>query len=265
MPRWAVFDLRIGPPSFDFLTFLVLAKYHGATHVWIVPGLNEAKLQWYTKEEQDKRVWSIVLPACEMYGMPHKIAPLSGRPRDWDLAWPAFARSSKKALDVGYMFGWMRSIKEPEPFMPSDEALNKVADRLKGKEIVVHMRKTRYQPVRTSSDDWHKWAADHNAFVLEDEPIPLDERCAFHDLAKLNIGVNSGPMVLSEYSKHRPYIALKMLAGELSTNESFYHWQGWFPGDQFPWAGFNQRLVWGKTDDYQSIEAAYQEWKAAQE
>jgi hypothetical protein len=260
--RWAVYDLRLFPPSFDFLTFLVMAKYHGADSVWIVPGTNEAKLEWYTPQEQDKRVETIVLPACELYGMKHVVKPLSGRPREFDLAWPPYVRSTKKAIHNGYMLGWLRSIKAPEPFMPNQEALNKAADRLKGKELVVHLRHTRYQDRRNSGPDWEKWASDHNAYVLPDDPLPIAERCAVHELAKLNLGVNSGPMVLSEYSTHRPYIAMKMLAGEISTNEDFYAWQGWYPGDQFPWAGKHQMLVWNDSDDYQSIEAAYQQWLA---
>jgi hypothetical protein len=260
--RWALYDLRIGPPSFDFLTFLMLAKIHGATNVWIVPGTNEAKLGWYTDEEQKKRVESIVIPACELYGMPYKFEKLHGKPKDYDFAWPPFLGSGK-ALHNGYMVGWLKSVKTPEPFMPSDEAIAKVFEKLgRFGRIVVHMRKTRYQPARSSSDDWYRWAKDHDAYVLEDEPTPLDERCAFHELAGLNIGVNSGPMVLSEYSTHRPYIALKMLAGEISTNEDFYSWQGWYPGNQFPWAGKHQMLVWNTTDSYDDIEGAYQTWAA---
>lgn len=262
--RWAIYDLRICPPSFDFLTFLVLAKYHGATHVWLVPGVCESKTFQYDAKEQQKRVETIVLPACELYGMPHKVAPLNGRPRDHDLAWPPYVRSGK-AIHTGYMFGWLRHIKQPEPFMPSQEALNQASDRLKGKAIVVHMRKTRYQDRRNSGKAWKKWAADHNAYVLEDEPISLDERCAIHELARLNIGVNAGPMVLSEYSTHRPYVILKKMAGELSTNAEFYARQGWYPGDQYPFAGKNQRLVWNDSDDYQSIEAAYQSWREQSE
>lgn len=257
--RWALYDLRIGPPSFDFLTFLVLAKYHGANAVWIVPGLNAAKLAWYEKAEQDKRVESIVIPACKLYGMEYKIAPLSGRPRDWDIAWPPYAMSGK-ALHNGYMLGWLKSIREPEPFMPSVEAIKR-AEPARGR-IVVHLRKTRYQDSRNSGPDWERWAKDHDAYIVPDEPMPLDDRVALHEVAKLNMGVNSGPMVLSEYSTHRPYITLKMLAGEISTNVDFYAWQGWFHGEQFPWARSNQMLVWNKTDDYQSIEAAYQEWLA---
>jgi hypothetical protein len=259
--RWALYDLRIGPPSFDFLTFLLLAKYHGATHVWIVPGLNEAKLAWYQREEQEQRVNSIVIPACKLYGMPYKVEPLNGRPRDWDIAWPPYAMSGK-ALHNGYMVGWLKSIKSPEPFWPSREALDRADEKLNGRQIVVHLRKTKYQDRRNSGPGWERWAADYGAYVLPDEPISLDDRCAFHELAKLNIGVNAGPMVLSEYSKHRPYIILKKLAGEISTNADFYKWQGWYPGDQYPWAGKNQMLVWNETDDYQSIEAAYQEWLA---
>ena len=263
MTRWAVYDLRIGPPSFDFLTFLVMAKYHGATDVWLVPGLNEAKLDWYKAKEQEQRVNSIVLPALRLYGMRYRIAPLSGAPKDYDLAWPPYARSSRKALGAGYMVGWLRSIKEPEPFMPSQEALSKAADRLKGKEIVVHLRKTKYQDSRNSGPDWERWAKDHNAYVLPDEPIDLAERCAVHELAKLNMGVNAGPMCLSEYSAHRPYVILKKLVGEVSTNADFYARQGWYPGDQYPWASPKQMLVWNDRDDYEAIESAYQQWKSA--
>ena len=256
--------MRIGPPSFDFLTFLLLAKYHGATHIWIVPGLNEAKLAWYQRAEQEQRVNSIVIPACKLYGMPHKIEPLKGKVSDWDIAWPPYTRSTKGALHNGYMFGWLKSIREPEAFMPSSEVLERAADKVKGR-IVVHLRKTKYQDRRNSGADWLKWAEDHNAYVLPDEPIALEDRCAIHEVAKLNIGVNAGPMVLSEYSKHRPYIILKKLAGEISTNKDFYAWQGWYPGEQYPWAGKNQLLVWNDSDDYQSIEAAYQSWREQSE
>jgi hypothetical protein len=262
--RWSLFDLRIGPPSFDFLTFLMLAKIHGAEGVWVVPGTNEAKLGQYDRHEQQKRVESIVEPACGLYGMAYRLEPIKGRPRDHDLAWPPYVGSGK-ALHNGYMVGWLKSVKEPIPFMPSQEALNKAADRLKGKEIVCHLRKTRYQDKRNSGPDWERWAADHNAYVLKDEPIDLDERCAIHELAKLNIGVNAGPMVLSEYSKHRPYVILKKLAGEISTCEDFYSWQGWYPGDQYPWAGKHQMLVWNQSDSYEDIEGAFQTWKANQE
>lgn len=260
MTRWAIYDLRICPPSFDFLTFLVMAKYHGATDVWFVQGINQAKLFQYDAKAQQRRVETILLPACKLYGVGHKFESLDGKsPADQEIAWPPFAMSGK-ALDPGYGMGWLKSIKEPEPFMPSQEALNKAADKLKGREIVVHMRVTPFQTSRNSGQDWDRWAVDHNAYVLADG-VDLDERCAFHELAKLNIGVVSGPMVLSTYS-HRPYIQLKQLAGELSTNEAFLAKHGWYRGSQYPWAGPHQMIVWNDDDDYESIEAAYQQWLA---
>jgi hypothetical protein len=259
--RWGIYDLRICPPSFDFLTFLVLAKYHGATDVWFVPGVNQAKLFQYDAKAQQRRVETILYPACRMYGMGYKVEPLEGKsPADQEIAWPPFAMSGK-ALDAGYGMGWLKSIKEPEPFMPSQEALNKASDKLKGRDIVVHMRVTPFQTSRNSSADWDRWAVDHNAYVLADG-IELDERCAFHELAKLNMGVVAGPMTLSTFSTHRPYILLKQLAGELSTNEAFLAKHGWYKGSQYPWAGHHQLLVWNDSDDYQSIEAAYRQWLA---
>jgi hypothetical protein len=259
--RWALYDLNACPPSFDFLTFLVLAKYHGATAVWFVPGICRAKLFQYTEQEQKRRVQTILLPACRMYGLPFKFEELGGKsPADYDFAWPPFIRSGK-ALDHGYAMGWLKSIKEPEPFMPSAEALLVASKKLNGKSLVVHLRKTEYQAARNSSEDWERWAKNHNAYIVPDE-IDLDERAAFHELAQLNVGVVSGPFVLSVYSKHRPYIILKHLAGEISTNKDFLKKQGFYSGDQYHWGGHHQMIVWNDKDDYQTIETAYQQWLA---
>ncbi len=261
--RWALYDLRSCPPSFDFLTFLVLAKNAGAEGVLFIPGMVERKFGQYGPKEQLARVGSIVFPACDLYGMPYKSIPPNTDLRDLDIAWPPYAKASPKTIMAGYVMGWLKSVKSPEPFMPSEEALDKVSDRLKGKSIVVHLRWTPYHQERNSSEDWKKWASDHDAYVLEDNRVNLDERCAFHELAKLNFGVNAGHMALSLFSSHRPYISLSYLLGNtVSTSQEWFARQGWYPGDQYPWAGPHQVLEWGAKDDYNSIESAYQSWLA---
>lgn len=262
--RWALYDLRSAPPSFDFLAFIVLAKYHGAQGVWFIPGICERKLDQYNVAEQKRRLETIVFALCDLYGMTYKVEPISGKhPKDFDLAWPPYARAGA-GLGAGYMIGWLRSIKAPEPIMPTQDGLNKAYDKLKNKKIVCHLRGTKYQGVRNSGPDWGKWAKDHDAYLLKDEPISVDERVAFHELASLNIGVNAGPMALSEHSVHRPYLVLKKMAGEISTNIEFYAKQGWYPGDQYPWAGKHQRIVWDDRDDYEAIETAYKDYCGAQ-
>lgn len=257
--RWGVYDLRFSPPSFDFLTFLLLAKYHGAEGILFIPGICERKTGQYDAKAQAKRIRTILLPACALYGMPWKATSFEAA-REVDVAWPAYFRSTGGQLICAYTMGWLRSIREPEPFMPTPEALSRV-EHLRGR-IIVHMRTMGYQLSRNTGPDWERWAKDRNAHIVPDDEISLDVRLALHEVAGLNMGVSCGTMVLSEYSEHRPYVILKRLAGEFSSNKEFFAMQGWKIGDQVPWAGKHQVAIWNDKDDYETIESAYQGWLA---
>ena len=256
--RWAVYDLRLCPPSFDFIAFLVLAKYHGAEAILFIPGICERKLGQYTEAQQRERMKTILFPACDLYGMKWIYASPS-EAMEADIAWPPFYRTGR--WPNGYTMGWLKSIKKPEPFMPSQQALERARKALGDRTIVVHMRTMDYQYKRNSSPDWRRWARDRNAYVLSDDPISLDDRLGFMEAAKLNIGVSAGPMSLCHLSQ-RPYVVIKYAAGESSSDEAFFKAQGWKPGEQYPWANKQQLVVWNDSDSYEAIEAAYSKWLA---
>lgn len=260
--RCAVYDLRTSPPSFDFLGFVVQALYHGARRVYFINGVCESKLSFYSEAEQAERVKTILIPICELYGLPYEFGP---EDRTLDAAWPPFYRAGKQMY--GYTFGWMKSITKPEPIMPTAEALAQAAQELRRTSgIVVHLRSGRNIPGRNSGRDWETWAKEHDAYVVRDhreQPIPLALRVAFHELATLNIGAAAGHMQISTFS-HRPYVVMKFLSNAgISTTQQWHKSQGFLPGDQFPWAGKNQRLVWDGRDDYEAIESAYHYWCVA--
>lgn len=256
--RWAVYDLRNCPPSFDFLAFVILARYHGAEGIHFVPGVCRQKLGYYNEQEQAERVRTILEPICDLYGMPYQYGP---EDRTMDAAWPPFYRSKPSH---GYTFGWMRSIKEPEPLMPSESAKVWAESELGKDRIVVHLRAGRNIPGRNSGNDWLRWAQDHNAYVVPDHsenPISLDKRVALHEVASLNIGAAAGHMTISMFSK-RPYVVMKFLSNAgISTTQDWHKQQGFFPGDQFPWSTPRQKLVWDARDDYEAIESNYQNWR----
>lgn len=257
--RWAVYDLRRDPPSFDFLCFLVLAKYHGAEAVLFIPGTCERKEDQYDAKQQIERVRNICFAACRIYGM--KYVP--GTPqeaKEIDVAWPPFYRAPGTQRN-GYTMGWLRSMKAPEPLMPSKEALERAKAKLDGKRIVAHLRVCSYQQQRNSSVDWQRWAEDRNAYLVHDEPMELEDRLALMEAAELNMGLNHGPMTLCWLS-HRPFVMLKMVGGTHSSNKEFFEGQGWRIGEQLPWSGKQQMIVWNDRDDYEAIEAGYQGWLA---
>lgn len=258
--RWAVYDLRQAPPSFDFIAFLVLARAHGADGVLFIPGFAKHKALQYSAEEQAERVKNICHAACELYGFPFKEIQLNDSYLE-DVCWPPYYTGSKRVNFHGYAMGWFKSLKSPEAIQPTSEALSKARQKVGSDRIVVHIRNVSYQKQRNSGPDWVRWAKKHNAYVLDDVPMPLDERLAFHEAASLNIGVNAGPMYLSELSTHRPYITMKRLCNTISTNEVWFNEQGWKLGDQYPWAGKHQMIVWDARDDFEAIENAFKEWE----
>jgi hypothetical protein len=240
---------------------MVLAKYHGADGILFIPGICERKLGQYTKEQQQRRIETIIYPACKLYGL-QVMEVTEEESWDYDVTWPPYYGAKDRPNFGGYMMGWLRCMREPEPIMPSQDALVWARNELGKRKIVVHMRTTAYQTIRNSSADWLTWAKDRNAYVIEDKPITLDRRVALNELAGLNIGVNAGPMEISGLTTHRPYLVLKVLAGDISTNEEYFATQNWYRGDQYPWAGPHQVRVWNDRDDYEAIESHYQQWLA---
>ena len=92
----------------------------------------------------------------------------------------------------------------------------------------------------------------------------LDVRMALYERSKLNFFVSNGPMMLAALTEHVPYITFVMpeeMDSKYDANKPAF-WKlkmGVEQGQQFPWAGPHQRIVWEKAT-LEVIEHAYRQW-----
>src|SRR5690349_10134422 len=243
--RWAVYDLARHSPSFDFLTFIQGAFQAGAEGIWFKRGYQAGP--YGGEEGQRKRVKTICFPICHMYRMPYALAS-HAPPSVFD--------------ECGICV--QKTLKSVRPLEAGQAALDRANDRFRGRRpIVVSIRHCTYQPERDSSPAWRRWAADHDAEIVEDwfdDPIPLEDRVACYQLASMNIGVSAGVQAINIYS-YRPYLILKYLVEEVKASSTrYFKRMGWKPGEQMPWATKYQNIVWNNKDDYATIEVEYRAW-----
>lgn len=261
--RWAVYDLSVNPPAYDFLVFMQTALQEGANAVWFIPGFQIGVQTEGGEKEERRRLAHVALPICDLYGLKYEFGEWTG---EHTSVWPD--SRVRKIVDGrlvkqrAHQIYWLKQVVKPFPVMPTQQALDRVNDKFKGKRpIVVTLRTSRDRPLRNSGPDWKRWAADHDAVVLEDWCVSwmsIDDRVAHYELASLNIGSISGQLHLCILSE-RPYLALKVLNNHYKNDASKEWWEknGFQVGEQMPWAGPHQRLVWNYEDDYASIEAEF--------
>jgi hypothetical protein len=266
--KWAVYDLSVNPPAYDFLVFMQIALQEGANAVWFIPGVQKGIQTQGGEEEEKRRLREVALPICDLYGLPREFGEWQGLPAVWPQPNRAKVEVDGKLIKIrAHQVYWLKHVTKPYPVMPTQQALDRANDRFKGKKpIVVTLRQSRDRPLRDSGPDWRKWAEDHEAVVLEDSCVSgmsIDDRVAHYELASLNIGSNSGMLHLC-YLSHRPYLALRMVNNFYPHDASEAWWKknGWSVGEQMPWATKNQKLVWNYVDDYETIEREYQQYQA---
>lgn len=265
----AFYDFSVSPYSYDFLTFLVIARGLGCNHTVFVPG--ERAYQKCSPEEQKFRLEHLLIPLAKMSGD----VTVCGR-RD-EAMWyePTFPigytlDAPKHAHMLGDLMraGKARWLEAPDLDVP------------KGK-VTITIRESRIKPIRNSNiGEWIKAAEQIEAmgysvlFVpdtdnMQDfgrfESYPkaaLDPavRLALYSKSVLNLGINNGPMAMCMYSK-LPYIAF-MRRDEAfpEASEAFFKAQGLPVGSQFPWAVAGQRVVW-EHDKAESIVKHVQQWE----
>lgn len=269
--KWAYYDLKLQPPSHDFITFCHYAKYHGANGIWFGQGFNVCT-DYLSRDGERERVSSICVPLCEMYGFeykfdrhPHQYMAEDGL-QEIGIVYPTSTEPwpRQHCERFSHRFHLIRKwIREPMELKPSLQAKDWANDRFKGRNpIVVSIRNARYQHKRNSSEDWYRWAKDHDAEIIPDyldEKIGLERLVACYDLASLNIGVHQGRSLLNWFS-YRPYLTIKHIIPEYKVMNA--EWvekhQGMKFGEQMPWATKQQRLLWNSEDDYDTIEREYQ-------
>lgn len=252
--KWGVLNINKSGGGYDTLQFIQIARNRGADGIWFV---HEVRDEYETQLRKLKR---ISIPICEAMGLKYEVSHVPPE----SFCWP---EPGKRYAHQLFSVKWMRDVREPFPLMPSQQALDKVNDVLKGRRpILVSLRNAPYQDARNSSVDWIRWAMDHEAFVLEDSCVTdmdVDERAAYYELSSLTVGTVCGQTSVVVYSR-RPYLLLKALSRDYRPlSPDWWHRNGWSIGDQMPWADATQRFVWDYQDDYDSIEREFRSYMEA--
>lgn len=265
----AFYDMSVSPFSYDFLTFLVIARGQGCNHTVFVPG--ERAYQKCSPEEQKFRLDHLLIPLAKMAG-DYTVCKTREEARQFTPTFP-IGYSVDKPVQAHMLGSLMRAGKARWLQAPD-------LDVPKGK-VTITIRESRIKPLRNSNvGEWIKAAEKleemgYSVLFVPDtdnmqefgrfQSYPqasLDPavRLALYSKSILNLGINNGPMAMCMYSK-LPYIAF-MRRDEAfpEASEAFFRAQGLPIGSQFPWAVAGQQVVWGH-DKAESIVKHVQQWE----
>ncbi len=292
----AFYDLAVGPVSFDFVTFLVKAEIAkrkaGADqlHMVIVPftrglaGMFRDKTQFYDEHEARWRLWNICIPACQLIGASVTLAT------DWDQArrlnrgitwptdWDRQTLNDRRHL-VGDLISSARGGQQIPTLQASEHARRKVREayaKLNKPMVTMTLRSTYLRERNSDRAAWqraaiHIEAKGYAVAFLEDTStalangygygeLNLDVRMACYQEAALNLQANNGAASLCWFSD-KPY---RMFGAGVPSME----WDGLFVkqglplGETWPWAGQQQKLVYGPTTLEQMI-GEFDAWASA--
>jgi hypothetical protein len=291
----AFYDLAVGPVSFDFAVFLTKARMAAARakadrlHVVIVPfadgvaGMFRDKSRFYDEHESRWRLHNIVIPCCALGGASHSLAT------DWEQA-----RAIANASDAHFPADWNhQTLKDRRHLVgdvitasragesvprlhASEYARRAVRAAWKKPYVTMTLRKT-YLAERNSDEAvWaaageHILKAGYDVRVLADTSsavragagygeLNLDLRMACYEEAALNLQANNGAASLCWFSD-APY---RMFGA----NEPAEEWDGLFVkqglplGHSWPWAGAQQRIVYGRESASQMI-GEFESWRGS--
>ncbi len=271
-----LYDVSLEPICHDFILWLVTAimtmRREG------LPGPLQISLvkrndvhEWRTQRSmpgRDTFVNNVFLPAIEMFGA--EVNPVV-EGRNLPMYTP------KQVCD------WVREGAEVPRMQVPRWAMDKVATFLKGSTpVTITLRETTSFPHRNSNlEEWCDFARwlEHNGervLFLRDtdkaeEPIPGFEvfsgtrdvflRAALYEQSKCNCFVSNGPLGWALFGS-RPWLAFHTVtddeASECNTPLFWARYQGIVPGEQYPWSGPQQRLVYAD-DTFENMRAAWRE------
>ena len=223
----AIYRLSEYPACFNFIEFLVAACTLGATHVRLdnTKGVRSK----YDAAETDKRMKSIVEPACALAGRGFSYGAGEGIDPGYHIS--AALKAWKKAGRIERL----RSVK-PAASVP----------------YTVTLRNSRRFPERNSDQAaWRAFALAIGATVIEDyddKPTDLHDRMALYAGATMNYGVGNGPMALLWFSEYPFCTVMKNVRCE------YLKRCGWPCGTNLPWQLPNQHFHWG-TDDAATLRS----------
>lgn len=216
------YDLGQDVASHDCHSWMCVAAAKGATE--IVFNVDRVKTNKWTEPVVRRRFETMLWPAPDFLGLQKSIGNEGVRtqhkPHLRDIV--AYCRRN----DIPRM----KSVLPP-----------------KNVRYTITLRNDRRIPARNSDDAaWLQFAEELGDVKVfkdwEDEPISEHERMSYYAGAEMNYGILSGPFWLAVLSPY-PWTMFDC-ANPLGSLRDHFPKYGVGVGEQFPWAGGHQRIVW---------------------
>ena len=265
----AFYDFSVSPFSYDFLTFLCIARAFGCDHTVFVPG--ERGYQKCSPEEQQYRLDHLLVPIAKLSG-DVTVCKSREEAREFRPAFP-FSYTLEKPVQA-HMFGILirggraRWLQAPDLEVPEGR-------------VTITIRESRIKPLRNSNiGEWIKAAEQleemgYSVLFVPDtdnmqefgrfesySKAALDPavRLALYSKSVLNLGINNGPMSMCSYSKF-PYLVFRMQDERFPEQSSQFLAANALPvGSQLPWRNQKQALVW-EDDKAENIIKHVKQWE----
>lgn len=270
----AIYDLGIAPLTFDFFSWLMVVDIYrqeaglSGIHVIVIPSMNPGgfkpggkPLDLATKQW---RLHNLLAPICQLFGASYTLA--TSRDELSNHRAPALFPPEGHEKDAWWspaiLIHMFNQGKKLPKIAPSPLASRWIEHRVSKDYVTVTVRHT-WPPTRNSDvevwDRFIKWliAKGENVIIIPDTDdailgetvgaigaINLPFRHALYVHAKMNIGVNNGPLWLCGFTD-LPCLIFRLVdeAWAPCRAENF-ELMGWPVGSQLPWFHARQRLVW---------------------
>ena len=226
----ALYDLSIEPTTWDFILWSCIAKTNGATEVHFGIPSEIAALK-YSADVAWKRFGNITVPLCTLAELPYIVASH----REGQVFNHRISSLMKLYAENGSI-SKLPLLKQAK--MPSF--------------VTVTLRDSWRNTHRNSNKEtWPKfikWLEQRNVNVLvhpecESRPIDVMTRMKSYSNAKMNFGVEGGPMGLCTYSD-APYVMFCLPCAESTVSFQDRERHGFPMGSQFPWKTSRQQIVY---------------------
>jgi hypothetical protein len=286
----AFYDLEHGPVSFDFVTWLVRAMKEQEAcgcerlHVVIVPkedGLGGFSRNWGKHDEHAARwrLWHIVVASCPLANATVTVAATRRQAEDMNSPPGRFWWPQGKAHFMGPLVTAARKGQAIPKLRATEAARRYVKEMLSTTDrplVTMTLRQQDTDPARNSNHEaWEAFAfhvcGTHRVIELHDTNVALGEgrgyaeldtdlRLALYEQAAMNFIGNNGPQELLKFSA-APYRIVGL--GLESWREHFRKYFHMEYGQQLPWGGAQQRLVY-EPDTFEVLTREFEAWTAQQ-
>ena len=245
LPEVAIYDLANQPTTYDFVAWICIVKTLGAKRVHFMSS-DQIETWKYPAGVAWRRFANIILPLCDM------MLP-------WSIG------EKKPGFTVGYHIGQAEALYEEKgfiekiPLIPGDDGYVTITIR----ESIRNKHRDSNRPEWDKFASWLERNGERVVFIEDGETrdylISLEKRMQLYSNARMNFGVNTGPMWLCAFSE-APYTIINMAPEEISAQHLA---NGCFPpGSQFSFANINQRILW-EPDTCENLIRSYAQDKMA--